>query len=189
MSDTIRMTGARARTAAIAIALLVPMVACMETGAPDRTEVATGAGEDGVQIRLAGPGEAALLVPVRINGSGPYDFILDTGATLTCVDRRMADSLELPEARGRIGLGTGIRGGTGSMRLVEIDSVAVGEARAEGLTGCALDLEQFRATGLEVHGLLGLNFLTSFRVTLDFGAQRLILSDPARAAESAEPQR
>lgn len=190
MNGWIRMIALRSKVVAIAVALLVPTGACMEAGAPDRTKVAADDGEKGVQIRLAGPGDAALLVPVRINGSGPYDFILDTGATLTCVDRRMADSLGLPEARGRIGMGTGIRGGTGSMRLVEIDSVAVGEARAERLIGCAVDLEQFRATGLEVHGLLGLNFLTSFRVTLDFGAERLILSDPAGPADpSADSSR
>lgn len=174
-----RRTSVKPGMRAVMIALLALSTACVETGAPERAEVTADTGGAGVPIRLAGPGDAALLVPVRINGQGPYDFILDTGATLTCVDQRMADSLGLPEARGRIGMGTGIRGGTGSMRLVEIDSVAVGEARAEGLTGCAVDLEQFRATGLEVHGLLGLNFLTEFRVTLDFAAERLTLSDPS----------
>lgn len=69
----------------------------METGAPERVEVAESAedvdrGEAGVPIHLAGPGETALLVPVRINGQGLYDFVLDTGATLTCVDVALADS-------------------------------------------------------------------------------------------------
>lgn len=105
-------------------------------------------------------------------------FILDTGATLTCVDRPLADSLGLPEARGALGVGAGIRGGPGAMRLVEIDSLSVGGARAEGLTGCTLDLEQFRALGLDARGLLGLNFLREFRVTLDFDAGRLTLARP-----------
>lgn len=176
------------RVAAL-LALLVTgaSVGCVDTGAPERAEVATDtgqavagqadAGETGVSIRLAGPGGAALLVPVRVNGEGPYDFVLDTGATLTCVDSALADSLGLPEARGRIGVGTGIGGTPGSMRLVEIDSLSVGDARAEELTGCAVDLEQFRSLGLEAHGLLGLNFLTSFRVTLDFEAERLTLEE------------
>lgn len=175
-----RRGGARVKawTLAIVVALVAATAACVETREPDRAEIAAESGGAGVPIRLAAPGDAALLVPVRINGHGPYDFILDTGATLTCVDQRMADSLALPEARGHIGVGTGIRGGTGSMRLVEIDSVAVGEARAEGLIGCAVDLEPFRATGLEVQGLLGLNFLTEFRVTLDFASERLTLAEP-----------
>lgn len=164
------------RPAAVAALLLV--AACVETGTPDRTAVATDTGEAGVPIRLAGPGDAALLVPVRINGEGPYDFVLDTGATLTCVDRSLADSLGLPDARGQIGVGAGIGGQAGSMRLVRIDSLSVGEARAQGLTGCAVDLEQFRSLGLETRGLLGLNFLTSFHVTLDFESERLTLSEP-----------
>lgn len=163
--------------------VLLTVVACVETGTPERVEVAEAAedgdpGEAGVPIRLAGPGEAALLVPVRINGQGPYDFVLDTGATLTCVDAELADSLGLEEPAGRVGFGAGIEGAPGSMRLVEIDSLSVGDARAEGLTGCALDLEQIRTMGIEARGLLGLNFLTSFRVTLDFAADRLTLERP-----------
>lgn len=160
--------------------LLLPAVACVDAGAPERAEVSTEDGEAGVPIRFAGPGDAALLVPVRINGEGPYDFVLDTGATLTCVDGDLADSLQLPEARGRIGIGTGIGGPSGSMRMIRIDSVSVGDARAEALTGCALDLGQFREMGLEVRGLLGLNFLTSFRIVLDFEAERLTLGDQRR---------
>lgn len=157
---------------------LVLLAGCVETGAPDRTDVATDTGDAGVPIRLAGPGGAALLVPVRINGEGPYDFVLDTGATLTCVDQALADSLGLPEARGRLGVGAGVGGPAGSMRLVEIDSLGVGDARAQGLTGCTLDLAQFAEMGLDARGLLGLNFLSSFRVTLDFAADRLTLSEP-----------
>lgn len=173
----------RAVTLGLVTVVVLAAIACVEAGAPDRVEVAESAedgdpGGAGVPIHLAGPGEAALLVPVRINGQGPYDFVLDTGATLTCVDAELADSLGLEDSAGRVGFGAGIQGTPGSMRLVEIDSLAVGDARAEGLTGCTLDLAQIRSMGIEAHGLLGLNFLTSFRVTLDFAADRLILARP-----------
>lgn len=174
------MVATRVRAQAAA-ALLLALVACVGTGAPDRTEVTgdtAGANGEGVPIRLAGPGGAALLVPVRVNGQGPYEFVLDTGATLTCVDASLADSLGLPRARGQVGFGAGVQGSPGSMRMVEIDSLAVGDARAEGLTGCAIDLAQIRSMGIEARGLLGLNFLTSFRVTLDFAADRLTLAAP-----------
>lgn len=175
---------AAVRPAPLRSILLLPLLllhaACVDAGAPERATVSTDDGEAGVPIRLAGPGDAALLVPVRINGEGPYDFVLDTGATLTCVDRALADSLELPEASGRIGMGTGIGGQSGRMRMIQIDSVSVGDAAAEGLIGCAVDLGQFREMGLEAHGLLGLNFLTSFRIVLDFDAERLTLGERGR---------
>lgn len=173
----------RRRTGTVvgALALLL-IVSCVEAGSPDRAEVTSDeAGEGdaaGIPLRLAGPGDAALLVPVRINGEGPYDFVLDTGATLTCVDQELAESLDLPEARGQIGVGAGVQGSPGAMRLVEIDSVSVGDARAEGLTGCAIDLGQLQEIGFDARGLLGLNFLTAFRVTLDFEANRLMLDEP-----------
>lgn len=163
---------------AAAAAVLLSLAACVEAGAPDRTEIAADTGGAGVGIRLGGPGGAALLVPVRINGQGPYEFVLDTGATLTCVDAALADSLGLPRARGQVGAGGGIQGTAGSMRLVEIDSMSIGSARAEGLTGCAVDLAQIRSMGIDARGLVGLNFLTPFRVTLDFAAGRLILARP-----------
>lgn len=168
----------RARGRATAVGLLALLTACIPADGPEQTEVVGDSAGAGVPIRLAGPGEVALLVPVRINGHGPYDFVLDTGATLTCVDQALADSLRLPDAAGAVGFGGGIQGPAGSIRLIAIDSLAVGSARAEGLKGCAIDLAQIRSMGLEARGLLGLNFLTEFRVTLDFAAERLTLAEP-----------
>lgn len=170
--------------AVAAAILLATGVACLQTspGAPDRVEVAENgedsAGGGGIDFELAGPGEAALLVPVEINGQGPFQLILDTGATLTCLDQSLAERLELPEARGQLGVGFGIGGGGGSMRLVEVESLRVGDATAEGLTACTVDLSSFRTAGVDAQGLLGLNFLRSFLVTLDFEAERLLLERP-----------
>ena len=111
-----------------------------------------------MSFELAGPGGAALVVPVHLNGEGPYSFVLDTGATLTCVDQVLADSLNLPESAGRIGVGAGIRG-SGRMQLVSVDSLRLGATSAFELTACAIDLSQLETAGLDVHGLLGLNFL------------------------------
>lgn len=167
-----------ARLAAVA-ALAVAVGGCVDAGTPDRVSIAGDTSATGIPLERVGAGGAALVVPVHINGQGPYDFVLDTGATLTCVDTALADSMALEEPRGRIGTGMGIGGDQpGSMRLVTLDSLRIGDATATGLTGCAVDLEQFRAAGVEVHGLVGLNFLSSFRVLLDFEAARMTLERP-----------
>jgi predicted aspartyl protease len=140
----------------------------------DETGAQVETGETGVGFELAGPGGAALLVPVYVNGSGPHNFVLDTGATMTCIDTGLAARLDLPAARGR-GVGMGVGQEPGALELVSLDSLRVGGATAVGLTGCALDLERFRGMGLDVHGLLGLNYLREFRVTLDFGTERVLL--------------
>ena len=77
------------------------------------------------------------------------------------------------------GLGGAGVGGAGRMRLVTLDSIRVGSAAAFDLMGCALNLESVQATGIEMRGLLGLNFLKSFHMVLDFERNVLTLSDPA----------
>jgi predicted aspartyl protease len=146
---------------------LLSLTACELTPAP-RIETPEGLEEDEISFELVGPDGVALVVPVKINGVGPFDFVLDTGATLTCIDEQLAELLALEDAPGRT-MGA-VVGGIGTMRLVRLESVRLGETTAHGLKGCVLDLQHLRQLpGVEVHGLLGLDFLKSFRVTLDFG--------------------
>jgi predicted aspartyl protease len=123
------------------------------------------------------------VAPVHINARGPYLFVVDTGATLTCVDEQLANELELPHAQGTIGYGATVRG-QGMMRLVTLRAVQVGSAQSRGLMGCTLDLQPLKAAGLDVRGLLGLNFLKSYRVTLDFHERTMRLDPPGEQTAS-----
>lgn len=142
---------------------------------PTRTEAPADSAAGETAFELVGAGGAALVVPVHVNGEGPFNFVLDTGATLTCVEDDVAEQLGLQEASGVSGIGAGVAG-TGRMRLVEIDSLRVGDARATGLNACALDLQHTSVIGIEIDGLLGLNFLRAFRMTLDFQREILLLT-------------
>ena len=135
----------------------------------------SAAGE--LAFRWAGPGDAALVVPVRINGSAPVDLILDTGATLTCIDTTLARELALPTRRAMTGAAVGI-GGTGRVHLHAVDSLRLGGAVARDLTVCAMDLRALSAVGPGIRGLLGLNVLRDYRVTLDFDRETLRLAAP-----------
>jgi predicted aspartyl protease len=172
--------GARERGAAAALAV---GPGCEGVGAPARVNLPVDGAGGEIAFDLAGPGGAALVVPVHINGRGPYDLILDTGATFTCVDESLARELALPEQRGAVGAGVGI-GGAGRVRLLRADSLRVGAATAERITVCALDLQALRAARLTARGLLGLNFLKPFRVTLDFERRTLRLEKGGAAGAS-----
>jgi predicted aspartyl protease len=130
-----------------------------------------------VRFKLVGIGGAALIIPVHVNGEGPFNFVLDTGATITCVDQALAEQLKLPQKRGQIGVGATIRG-TGRVELVGIETLQVGTAKASDLTACALDLQPVKALGADIQGLVGLNFLKSYRVTLDFERSVVLLQEP-----------
>lgn len=160
------------------VAALLGCAACDGAALPARTTVQadTAAGE--VPLRLAGRGGAVLMVATHINGTGPYNLVLDTGATLTCLDEQLVRQLSLPRKRGAIGLGAGV-GGSGRVALVQVDSVRLGSATVKNLTACVLDLAHLRELGAGgVSGLLGLNFLTAFHVSLDF--ERRVLNLKAR---------
>ena|SRR5688572_22792315 len=154
------------------LALGCSLPSAVSPGAPSET----APGE--VRFKLAGPNEAALIVPVKINGQGPYDFVLDTGATFTCVDRPLAEELKLPNWSGPLG-GVVITGGEGQMGFVKIDLLEVGDtASASELVACKLDLSRMQPPGFGIKGLVGLNFLKNYRLTIDFQRNTLRLDKP-----------
>jgi predicted aspartyl protease len=157
--------------------------AACDTGAPASSRIVTDSAEadstaaaatDEVAFRLAGPNDAALIVPVHINGQGPFDFVLDTGATMTCVDASLTTRLALEPEPGSLGFGLDANR-PGQVQLIRIDSLRLGNAAAANLQGCVLDLAHIQQAGLDVHGLVGLNFLKEFQITIDFSRERLTL--------------
>jgi predicted aspartyl protease len=168
----------RALTPRLLLLALLPVLAgCPLDAGPRSVDYPADQQAGEVDIRFAGMGEAALLVPVYLNGEGPFDFVLDTGATLTCIDQRLVEQLQIPQQRGAVGIGAGVEA-TGRLQLVRLDSVRIGQAGAADLRGCVLDLAHTRTIGIDIDGLIGLNFLREFRMTLDFGREVLILERP-----------
>lgn len=156
-------------------AWLAGIAACLAGGACESREARSratsvadsSAGE--VRFDLLGPGGSAIIVPAEVNGKR-VELVLDTGATFTCVDEKLASELSLAKDRRTIASGVGAAG-AGRIGLVRIDSLRVGAAVAKGLTACTLDLAQLRQIRGGVRGLLGLNFIRNYRLTLDFDRQ------------------
>lgn len=152
----------------------VPSVELME----DRSRAALP--PDSASGEIPFTGTAAMLVPVHINGEGPLQFALDTGSTLTCVDHRVAERLQLPERPERRGVTAGAAG-IGHIRVVMLDSLRVGGVGMHEVSACVVELGHARRVGVEIDGLLGLNFLRAYHVGIDFDRGILSLrrhSDP-----------
>jgi predicted aspartyl protease len=172
-------SGKRAVWFTVAAATAAGSLGCADTqpSSVRTADVDTTSGE--VSFQWAGPGGAAITVPAHINGHGPVNLLFDTGATMTCVDTAFARAWELPERRALRGVATGL-GGSGAVKLVAVDSLRIGAAIARDLTICATDLRVLRAVGPEVRGLLGLNVLRNYRVTLDFEREVVRLEPPPK---------
>jgi predicted aspartyl protease len=178
MHLVVRARSIRRRSSILALLALAASSACVDvSGRAEATPPADSAAGE-LDFRLAGPGGAAIVVPVHINGRGPIDLILDTGATLTCVDTSLARELALPEQRLTIGTAVGV-GGAGRVRLHRVDSLRVAGAVARQINVCAMDLGAMRVVAPSVRGLLGLNVLKPFTVTIDFERRVLRLAAPS----------
>ena len=82
------------------IFLLLICVSSLPALAAQATTEATGQTEPTPQIVTAAirlDDLSMIIVPVSINDSGPYAFLLDTGSGKTMVDQKLADELGLPQ--------------------------------------------------------------------------------------------
>ncbi len=121
-----------------------------------------------------------IVVPVTINHSGPYDFLLDTGAQITTVDPALAKALDLKieGTTGIIGVGNYAR-----TPYTNLDSVQAGSGLVEQVMAVIQDLGQIRFADARVRGVLAGNFLEHFGLLIDY-RQRLICLDNGEVLES-----
>src|SRR3954452_142334 len=78
------------------------------------------------KFRLAGGAQPLILLPVHVNGHGPFDFILDTGAGTSLLSTELAKQLAVKILGSKEGQSAG---GKVSVSLGKVDSLAVGEAK------------------------------------------------------------
>lgn len=134
-----------------------------------------------VTFRLAGGRQPLILLPVFVDGRGPYSFVLDTGAGPTLVSNELADALALPRGEEYEG-----RGAAGKVTLVksELPSLTVGQETLDSVPVSITDLSFIgRVIGAQVDGDLGHGFLRNFAITLDYATNALTLTRPLDGAE------
>jgi clan AA aspartic protease (TIGR02281 family) len=120
-----------------------------------------------VPVQITG---ASVVVPVTLNRRLKTFLALDTGATSTMISHRIANNLGLRTDGPRVVAAT--VNGQVSMPLTRLGSVKVGDAEIHNLTVTVHDL----SPAAKVDGLLGLDFLKRFHVSLDSQNQLLLLA-------------
>ncbi len=120
-----------------------------------------------------------IVVPVTINGSGPYDLVLDTGSALTFIDPSLITRLGGKEAR-RYQLLTA----TGSMVVpcFRIENFRLGSQHVDYLDVLAHGGPEIQ--GIQVKGILGQDFLTKFNFILDYQSQTITFEENEEFAQS-----
>ncbi len=116
-----------------------------------------------------------MTVPVSIDGRGPFDFVVDTGAERTVLSEELASTLGL--------------GRTGS---AEVHSIS-GVERFETVTVPSLSVTStpvrnvqaplLKRGDLGAEGLLGIDSLQSKAILIDFAHQKIMVTPASRAPE------
>lgn len=114
-----------------------------------------------------------IVVRATVNDSGPYAFGLDTGASLTTISSRLAQHLGIKPQVWELGTSTD---GRFTFWVGEVDSIAIGSACVRHVPVAIVNLKDLsQATGMQLDGLIGYNFLKSFEVKIDYRRQRISL--------------
>jgi predicted aspartyl protease len=143
--------------------LLVSALAALPAGAQAPAVPAEESEAGGTSLDYGLDPNQRMTVPVSIGGTGPYRFIVDTGAERTVIGRGLA---------GRLQLGAGRTARVHSMsevsdiRTVVIPTLTVGGKEVRGIHAPALSEQNLGA-----QGMLGVDSLQNQRVSFDFTRQ------------------
>lgn len=117
--------------------------------------------------------QSMIVVPVSINGSSPYDFLLDTGSSKSMIDRKLADQLGLPRTGEKAVVGVPA---FTKMAVVHVDSLSVAGATVG--SGEMFSCDHPPTVTGKVRGVLGEDFLQNFDVLIDYRHQSIWLETP-----------
>ena len=106
-----------------------------------------------------------VLVRAKLNGKGPFNFILDTGAPAVFIPQKIAK---------KIGLEVDEKGWgdfesfelEGGLNVPKLRTRVEDLFQLEGMNGMGL-------AGVELHGVIGYNLLARYRITYDFTLDKL----------------
>ena len=113
------------------------------------------------------------IVSVVINNSIPATMILDTGAGLVTISQALADRLKIDTSSARMTRVVLADGSTLKAHNITLSSLQAGSAVAQGIDAVVLP----QPPGEGIDGLLGMSFLSRFRVKFDGSSRKLILEE------------
>lgn len=129
---------------------------------------------------------ALIVIPVRINQAGPFDFMVDTGSQVTVIDPSLAAELDL-RPQGKVGLVSVASFAQASATI--LDSLEADSKVVEKSPAIVQDLRQIQAADSRIHGVLGESFLAHFDLLVDYGHKLLCLDETNAMRNSLRGER
>jgi len=104
-----------------------------------------------------------VVIEAMLNGKSRAKLVVDTGATYTMISAATAKELDIDPGRSQRTLPFQTANGVIQAPLASLESINVGGVEIRDLTAAIHDI----APNSQVAGLLGLNFLSNFRMDID----------------------
>lgn len=141
---------------------------------PKRVESLAPGEQTEVPIRLAAPAKPLILVDVHANGSGPFQFAIDTGTSTTAITPGVARQLRVESSP----VGPGTTGGAPiDFFAGSLQSFQLGDAKINNMAVIVADFFDMlsSAVGAKLDGIVGYNFLRNYKVVIDYPGETLTL--------------
>ena len=123
-----------------------------------------------VKFAKVNPRAPLIVLTAKVNGRGRFRFLLDTGASHSCVTPHVVSKLKLSDHGKAEALGAG---GEMSLALTKIESLSVGAAEVRNLTVAVVDVSHVTKLTKRLDGVVGNDFMRKFRVTIDYKKSRV----------------
>ncbi|CAN5357396.1 hypothetical protein BH10ACI2_BH10ACI2_20080 [soil metagenome] len=117
---------------------------------------------------------------VKINGKGPYKFFLDTGASATVMDQKLADELNLP-TKGTTSIGDPSDPHGITANRNQIDKLEIGGATFTDLIAVSWDRSPLYKEGAP-RGVLGMPLFRELLLTVDYPKNQIVIGRGSLAA-------
>ena len=164
------MAGRKIRAILLAAVLLLGV-----TVGGTHSDAKTGGALNANELSMNVVGGYFIVVKASIGDRHDLNFLLDTGATTSAIDRKLAERLSLP---------------TRSSEMVSFDKtlqvqwcvlpeLAYGPERATNIKVAVEDLRYLRSSGVAVDGVIGWDLLRRHSFRIDFANKRIVFGGAA----------
>jgi len=111
-----------------------------------------------------------VVVPVFINGQGPFRFVLDTGSSACLIDESLVRELAF-QSRSKTRMMSAA--GISDVLVYRMDSLKLGDFEALNVQAVSVAEKSDVLTRLRARGFLGFSFLSRFNFLLDYKSQSI----------------
>ena len=157
---------------AIAQTRPAPAIASPLPATPATTDTGSG-----VAIAF-GDEQRRMTVPVSIAQTGPYRFIVDTGAERTVISRQLADRLTLRPGRTvRV---------TAMANVTNVATAMIPSLSVSRIASAPIEAPMLETDNLGASGMLGIDALKGHVVSIDFDKNQMTLKPSARRLQKLD---